>query len=304
MYGYSSVGRFDVFFPNQLLVFQQHQDESLYDSWTRFKDIIRKVPNHGLGIWTIIEIFLKHLDSLSRHIINLTAEGDLRKFSDIGAWVQVPRCMAWLDYYEHVDSLSTMDREVGVTSLESTTQTLPSFEEYTPPMTYLEEAEKTLGTPIEVEPLNETKLEEVGLNCNHNIPLSSREIPSFDEPEPQPNPLPNFPSLDVSLGEERGLEPPIKPHSLDSFRMKEVDHLTNHTLPSPHVASFHPKDTYCYYHPCIGDPKKHYGFKLGRILNSPIRQKEVKKVRIKETHHLEHIIQQPISQCMAPSHHD
>nr|GEX66006.1 zinc finger BED domain-containing protein RICESLEEPER 2 [Tanacetum cinerariifolium] len=78
-------GRFDVFFRNQLLVFQQHRDESLYDSWTHFKDIIRKVSNHGLSIWTLIEIFLKHLDSLSHHIINLTAEGDLRKFSDIGA---------------------------------------------------------------------------------------------------------------------------------------------------------------------------------------------------------------------------
>ncbi|GJT62590.1 hypothetical protein Tco_1006123, partial [Tanacetum coccineum] len=160
-YGYSSIGRFDVFFRNQLLVFQQHQDESLYDSWTRFKYVIRKVLNHGLSIWTLIEIFLKHLDSLSRHIINLIAEGDLRKFSDIEAWddmirVQVPRCMAWQDYDEYVDS-----NEVGVTSPESTTQTLSSFEEYTPPMTYPEEVEKTLGTSIEVEPSNETKLEEV-----------------------------------------------------------------------------------------------------------------------------------------------
>ncbi|GJR10520.1 hypothetical protein Tco_0793172 [Tanacetum coccineum] len=183
------LGRFDVFFRNQLLVFQQHQNESLYDSWTRFKYIIQKVSNHGLSIWTLIEIFLKHLDSLSRHIINLTAEGDLRTFSDIGAWyaiedcaqydkkcsnptsaisdetianpnaqivrddmvrVQVPRCMALLNYDEHVDSLSTMDNEVGVTSPESTIQTLPSFEEYTPPVTYPEEVEKTLGIPIEV----------------------------------------------------------------------------------------------------------------------------------------------------------
>ncbi|GJY54080.1 hypothetical protein Tco_0445744 [Tanacetum coccineum] len=144
------LGRFDVFFRNQFLVFQQHQDESVYDSWTRFKDVIQQVLNHGLSIWTLIEIFLKHLDSLSWHIINLTAEGDLMKFNDIGAWVQVPRCMAWLDYDEHVDSLSTMDNEVGVTSPESTTQTLPSFKEYTPPVTYLEEVEKTLGTPIEV----------------------------------------------------------------------------------------------------------------------------------------------------------
>ncbi|GJT82713.1 hypothetical protein Tco_1057055 [Tanacetum coccineum] len=44
--------------------------------------------------------------------------------------VHVPRCMALLDYDEHADSLSTMDNEVRVTSPESTTQTLPSFEEY------------------------------------------------------------------------------------------------------------------------------------------------------------------------------
>ncbi|GKD94683.1 hypothetical protein Tco_1374520, partial [Tanacetum coccineum] len=184
------------------------------------------------------------------------------------------------------------------------------------------------GTPMEVEPLDETQLEDLGLNtCNHDIPLSFREVPSFDEPEPQPQPLPNCPSLDVSRGNERGPEPPIKPHSPDSFKMKVVDKPTINTPPSPHVASFHPKDMCCYYRPCIDDPKKHYGFKpgllgqsgsvgvdfsnmemiendleleskkvsfLGRRLNSPVRPKEVKKVRIKETHHLEHIIQQPI----------
>ncbi|GJZ50272.1 hypothetical protein Tco_0604462 [Tanacetum coccineum] len=118
---------------------------------------------------------------------------------------------------------------------------------------------------MEEEPLDQTKLEDVGLT-NHNIPLSSREIPNFDEPEPQPQPLPSFPSLDISLG--RGPEPPIKPPSPDSFRMKEVDHLTNHTPPSPHVASFYPKDVYCYYHPCAEDPKKHYGFKPGLLGHS------------------------------------
>ncbi|GJZ79402.1 hypothetical protein Tco_0644239 [Tanacetum coccineum] len=297
VYGYSSVSRFDVFFRNQLLVFQ-HQDESLYDSWTRFKDIIQKVPNHGLSIWNLIEIFLKHLDSLSCHIINLTVEGDLKKFSDIGAWyaiedcaqydkkcsnptstifdetianpnaqivgddmvsVQVPRCIAWLDYDEHVDSLSTMDNKVGVTSPESTTQTLPSFKEYTPPMTYPKEVEKTLGTPIEIESLNETKLKEVGLKCNHNTPLSSREVPSFDGPEPQP--LLNSPSLDVSLGDVMGPKLPIKPHSLNSSRMKLVDYLTTQTPPSPHEENSHPKCVYSYYNPCIDDPKRHYGIR-------------------------------------------
>ncbi|GJU70911.1 hypothetical protein Tco_1262316 [Tanacetum coccineum] len=88
-----------------------------------------------------------------------------------------------------------------------------------------------------------------------------REVPCFDEPEPQPNPLPNCPPLDVSLRDERGPKPPIKPHSPDSFRMKEIDNLTIHTPPSPQVASFYPKDVYCYSHQGLGDPKKHYGFK-------------------------------------------
>ncbi|GJW82938.1 hypothetical protein Tco_0156083 [Tanacetum coccineum] len=47
------------------------------------------------------------------------------------------------------------------------------------------EVKETLGTPMEIEPLDETQLEDLGLNtCNHGIPISSREVPSFDEPEP------------------------------------------------------------------------------------------------------------------------
>nr|GEX83307.1 hypothetical protein [Tanacetum cinerariifolium] len=175
--------------------------------------------------------------------------------------VQVPRYMVWLNYDEHVDSLSTMDNEVGVTSLKITTQTLPLFEEYTQPITYPKEVEKTLGTSIEVEPLNKTKPKEVGMNYNHNTPFSSREVFSFDGPEPQA--LLNSPSLDVSLGDVIGLEPPIKPHSPNSSRIKVVDYLTSQTPPSPHMENSHPKGVYSYYNPDIDDPKRHYGFKPG-----------------------------------------
>ncbi|GJU79238.1 hypothetical protein Tco_1276308 [Tanacetum coccineum] len=215
------------------------------------------------------------------------------------------------------------------------TQTLPSFEEYIPPVTYSEELEKTLGTPIEVEPLNKTKLEEVGLNCNHNTPFSSREVPSFDGPEPQP--LLNSPSLDVTLGDVIGPEPPIKPHSPNSSRKKVVDYLTTQTPPSPDVENSHPKGVYSYYNPGIDDPKRHYGFKpglfgksvslgvdisnwemfdddwgleyeeaspLGEELSLFDRPNEVERGRILEAHRLEPILQQQISKRMAPSHHD
>ncbi|GJU62914.1 hypothetical protein Tco_1244749 [Tanacetum coccineum] len=106
-------------------------------------------------------------------------------------------------------------------SPQSFPQVLPSFEVCTPSVTYPEEVKETLETPMEVEPLDQTKLEYVGLDtCNHNIPLSYREVPSFDELKPQLKSLPNCLSLDISLGDERGLELPIKPQSHSSFRMK------------------------------------------------------------------------------------
>ncbi|GKB61192.1 hypothetical protein Tco_0917378, partial [Tanacetum coccineum] len=72
---------------------------------------------------------------------------------------------------------------------------------------------------MEVDPLDHTILEFLGLNTySHDVFLSSKEIPSVDEPEPQL--LPNFSSLDVNLGDKRGTDPPINPYSPGSYRMK------------------------------------------------------------------------------------
>ncbi|GJZ13965.1 hypothetical protein Tco_0549195 [Tanacetum coccineum] len=158
------------------------------------------------------------------------------KLDDI---IELPQCMSWLGstdtYDEPLGSLGMMDNEVGNTSPQSTSQIRPSFEEYTPLVTHPKEVDDTLGTPMKEEPLDQTKLEDAGLT-NHNISLSSREVPSVDELEPQL--LPNCPSLDVSLEDERGPEPPIKLHSPDSFKMKVVDSLTIHTSFHPHVDVF------------------------------------------------------------------
>jgi hypothetical protein len=122
--------------------------------------------------------------------------------------------------------------------------TQPSFEAHTPPVTYPEEVEETLGIPMEVEPLDQAPLEDVGLNtCSDNLTPSSREFPSVDEPEPQS--LHTFPSLDIFLGDKRGTDPPINQYYPGSFRMKEAIH----SPPSPHVAYSHPKGVYRYFHP-------------------------------------------------------
>ncbi|GKE05575.1 zinc finger, CCHC-type containing protein [Tanacetum coccineum] len=36
---------------NDILMFQQHHRESLSEVWTRFKDLLQKVPHHGIDLW-------------------------------------------------------------------------------------------------------------------------------------------------------------------------------------------------------------------------------------------------------------
>ncbi|GJV56722.1 zinc finger, CCHC-type containing protein [Tanacetum coccineum] len=36
---------------NEILMFLQHHGESLSEAWTRFKDLLQKVPYHGIDLW-------------------------------------------------------------------------------------------------------------------------------------------------------------------------------------------------------------------------------------------------------------
>nr|GEW47407.1 hypothetical protein [Tanacetum cinerariifolium] len=148
--------------------------------------------------------------------------------------VKMPKCMAWLDD-EPIGDLDTMEDKAKNPSPQSTPQVLISFEVYTPPVTHPEDVEETIGIPMEVEPLDHMKLENLSLNTNtHDLFLNSKGFYSV-----KPQLLPNFSPLDVNLGDKRGTDPPINPYSLGSFRVKVVKPLTIHTLPSPHVAYFH-----------------------------------------------------------------
>nr|GEX66311.1 putative reverse transcriptase domain-containing protein [Tanacetum cinerariifolium] len=67
-------------------MFQQRQDESLYDAWTRFKDSLLKVPHHGLDLWLQVPIFYDHVDCTTQMAIDYAAGGILRKLRSEVAW--------------------------------------------------------------------------------------------------------------------------------------------------------------------------------------------------------------------------
>ncbi|GJW27708.1 hypothetical protein Tco_0044583 [Tanacetum coccineum] len=73
-------------FQNYTLVFQQHQDEPIYDAWTRFKNLIQRVPLHGLDLWSLTQLFYDHVDDYTRMDLDFAADRNLRELSGEEAW--------------------------------------------------------------------------------------------------------------------------------------------------------------------------------------------------------------------------
>ncbi|GJS36138.1 MAK10-like protein [Tanacetum coccineum] len=62
---------------NDILMFQQHHGESLSEAWTRFKDLLQKVPHHGIDLWLQVQIFYDHVNPVTRRTIDQSASGKL-----------------------------------------------------------------------------------------------------------------------------------------------------------------------------------------------------------------------------------
>ncbi|GKC83680.1 MAK10-like protein [Tanacetum coccineum] len=71
---------------NDILIFQQHQGESLFKAWTHFKDLLQKVPHHGIDLWLQIQIFYDHVNPITRRTINQSAGGKLRDLNAKESW--------------------------------------------------------------------------------------------------------------------------------------------------------------------------------------------------------------------------
>ncbi|GJQ96599.1 zinc finger, CCHC-type containing protein [Tanacetum coccineum] len=76
---------------NDILMFQQHHGESLSEAWTRFKDLLQKVPHHGINLWLQVQIFYDHIDCTTQEGIDYAAGGRLRKLRPDEAWDTIER---------------------------------------------------------------------------------------------------------------------------------------------------------------------------------------------------------------------
>ncbi|KAL5558299.1 hypothetical protein UlMin_034510 [Ulmus minor] len=62
---------------NEITSFTQYDQESLYEAWERFKEMLRKCPHHGIPIWLQVSTFYNGLVSNYRAMIDVAAGGCL-----------------------------------------------------------------------------------------------------------------------------------------------------------------------------------------------------------------------------------
>ncbi|GKC18252.1 hypothetical protein Tco_1020402 [Tanacetum coccineum] len=60
--------------------------ESLSEAWTRFKDLLQKVPHHGIDLWLQVQIFYDHVNPATRRTIDQAAGGKLRDKNAKESW--------------------------------------------------------------------------------------------------------------------------------------------------------------------------------------------------------------------------
>nr|GEV48968.1 zinc finger, CCHC-type [Tanacetum cinerariifolium] len=74
---------------NNILMFQQHHGESLSEAWARFKDLLWKVPRHGIDHWLQVKIFYDRIDHTLKRTMDYSAKGRQRKMSAEKAWATI-----------------------------------------------------------------------------------------------------------------------------------------------------------------------------------------------------------------------
>ena len=62
---------------NEINTFYQLDQESLYEAWERFKELLRKCPHHGLPLWSQVQTFYNGLSGATRNNIDAAAGGVL-----------------------------------------------------------------------------------------------------------------------------------------------------------------------------------------------------------------------------------
>ncbi|GKB13975.1 hypothetical protein Tco_0847898 [Tanacetum coccineum] len=101
-------------------MFQQHHEESLSEAWTHFKDLLQKVPHHGIDRWLQIQIFYYHVSFHLKCEIDRAGGGKLRNKNADKSWEIIENLAlydheGWYDTKELVKLVKAVITPQGIT---------------------------------------------------------------------------------------------------------------------------------------------------------------------------------------------
>jgi hypothetical protein len=104
-------------FRDRIFHFRKGKDEPFHKSWTRFKDLIRQVPHHGIELWLLVQIFYDNISSNDRNGINNSRKGRLANLTAEEGWHRIE------EYAQDQDD--TWDEPESTASMSENTSTSP-----------------------------------------------------------------------------------------------------------------------------------------------------------------------------------
>ncbi|GKB83697.1 zinc finger, CCHC-type containing protein [Tanacetum coccineum] len=106
---------------NDILMFQQHQGESLSEAWTRFNDLLQKVPHHGIDRWLQIQFFYDHVSFHLKCEIDSAAGGKLCDKNADESW-EIIKNLALYDHEGWNDSKEFVKPVKVISTSQSTSK--------------------------------------------------------------------------------------------------------------------------------------------------------------------------------------
>ncbi|KAL5554331.1 hypothetical protein UlMin_041732 [Ulmus minor] len=98
---------------NDITSFQQLEGESLYETWERYKELLRRCPHHGIPFWMQMETFYNGLNAQTRTIVDAASNGALMSKTYNEAYALLER-MASNNYQWPTERVPARRRIAGV----------------------------------------------------------------------------------------------------------------------------------------------------------------------------------------------
>ncbi|XP_061366894.1 uncharacterized protein LOC133310023 [Gastrolobium bilobum] len=132
---------------NDISTFKQFQDESFYEAWEKFKDLLRKCPNHGIPEWIQMETFYNGLNGPTKGMVDASSGGAILEKTYTEAYAILER-MEVNNYQWPVERSSLIQKkDAGVWELDAVSALSAQI-------SALNNSIKTMSLSAEAKPVN------------------------------------------------------------------------------------------------------------------------------------------------------